>query len=161
MATSGRINEIPSDIRLVHYRTIKQVEKDHLIPAHMERTVKVFWGEAGTGKSRRAWEEAGVTVYPKDPCTKYWDGYKGEANVIIDEFRGEINISHILRWFDRYPVIVECKFGAVTLNATTIWITSNVDPRDWYPTANQATKNALLRRLEITHFNLPLMANAN
>jgi len=109
------------------------------------------------GKSRRAWEEASLDAYPKDPCTKFWDGYRGQKNVVIDEFRGDINVSHILRWFDRYPVNVECKFGAVTLSATTIWITSNVDPRDWYPDVNQDTKDALLRRLTITHFNRPLL----
>jgi len=137
---------------LQHYRTIKQIEKDHLRPIATEREVYVFWGAPGTGKSRRAWEEASLTAYPKDPCTKFWDGYQQHENVVIDEFRGEINISHILRWFDRYPVIVECKFGAVTFVAKRIWITSNMDPREWYPTLNEDTKNALLRRLTITHF---------
>lgn len=123
------------------------------------RTVRVFWGAPGSGKSRRAWDEAGLDAYPKDPCTKYWDGYQGGENVVIDEFRGDINISHILRWFDRYPVNVECKFGAVTLRATNIWITSNKDPREWYPDVNQDTKDALLRRLHITHFPGPLIRN--
>jgi len=152
-AKSGRIDDIPADVRLTHYRTIKQIEKDHLQPIAVERTIYVFWGAAGTGKSRRAWQEAGLDAYPKDPCTKFWDAYQGQENVVIDEFRGEINISHILRWFDRYPVNVECKFGATTLRAKKIWLTSNVDPREWYPTVNQDTKDALMRRLIITHFN--------
>lgn len=155
-AKKGKLEEIPADVRLQHYRTIKQIEKDHLQPIAIEREVFVFWGAPGTGKSRRAWEEAGISAYPKDPCTKYWDGYQAHEHVVIDEFRGEINISHILRWFDRYPVNVECKFGATTLQARKIWITSNMDPRDWYPTVNQDTKDALLRRLNITHFNRPL-----
>lgn len=152
-AKRGRLEDIPADIRLQHYRTIKQIEKDHLQPIAVEREVFVFWGAPGTGKSRRAWEEAGLDAYPKDPCTKYWDGYQNQEHVVIDEFRGEINISHILRWFDRYPVNVECKFGATTLRAKRVWITSNLDPREWYPTLNQDTQGALLRRLNITHFN--------
>jgi len=118
--------------------------------------VVVYWGRSGTGKSRKAWEEAGFDAYPKDPNTKFWDGYQSQENVVIDEFRGKIDISHMLRWLDRYPVIVECKFGATTLRATKIWITSNVDPRLWYPGLNQDSLEALLRRLTITHFNRPL-----
>lgn len=152
-AKKGDLVAIPADIRVRSYKVLKQIEKDHLKPIAMEREVIVYWGEAGTGKSRKAWEEATFDAYPKDPCTKYWDGYEGHPNVVIDEFRGDINISHILRWFDRYPVNVECKFGAVTLRASKIWITSNVDPREWYPDLNNATKDALLRRLKITHFN--------
>jgi len=151
-AKEGRLSDIPADVRLQHYRTIKQIEKDHLRPVAVEREIFVFWGAPGTGKSRRAWEEAGMEAYPKDPCTKFWDGYQAQENVVIDEFRGEINISHVLRWFDRYPVIVECKFGATTLRAKRIWITSNMDPRVWYPTLNEDTKNALMRRLTIVHF---------
>lgn len=75
--------------------------------------------------------------------------------MVIDEFRGEINISHMLRWLDRYPVIVEAKHGSVVLNAHTIYITSNLDPRFWYankPFIGQETIDALLRRMEITEF---------
>jgi len=151
-AKQGKLEEIPADIRVRNYRTLKQIEKDFLQPVAIEREVFVFWGAPGTGKSRRAWEEAGLSAFPKDPCTKFWDGYDGGPNVVIDEFRGDINISHILRWFDRYPVNVECKFGAVTLRAQRIWITSNVDPREWYPSVNEDSKNALLRRLNITYF---------
>jgi len=118
----------------------------------MEREVRVFWGPTGTGKSHRAWNEAGLGAYPKDPCTKFWDGYRGHEHVVIDEFRGQIGISHVLRWFDKYPVNVEAKHGADVLCARTIWITSNLDPRDWYPDIDRATTGALMRRLQITHF---------
>lgn len=127
----------------------------------MERTIHVFWGKTGSGKSRRAWEEAGkktrlltsgLDAYPKDPNTKFWDGYRGHSRVVIDEFRGSISISHILRWFDRYPVIVEIKGSATVFSASTIWITSNISPECWYPEIDEETKQALLRRLNITEF---------
>jgi len=41
----------------------------------------------------------------------------------------------------------------VSLNAETIYITSNLHPNDWYPDLDDETKAALLRRLNITHFN--------
>lgn len=118
----------------------------------MVRSCKVFWGATGTGKSRRAWEEASFSAYAKDPRTKFWDGYENQANVVLDEFRGGIDIAHLLRWLDRYPVRVEIKGASKPLNASLFWITSNLDPVDWYPEADVETKAALLRRLEITHF---------
>jgi len=143
---------IPSDVLIRHYPALKMIAKDFCVPVALERTVLVFWGPTGVGKSRRAWAEAGLDAYPKDPMSKYWDGYRGQENVVIDEFRGDISISHVLRWFDRYPVIVEAKHGALALKATKIWVTSNLSPLDWYRgKVGQETIDALMRRLEV-HF---------
>jgi len=153
LAKSGRLDDISGDIYVRHYSNLKRIAVDHMEAIGIERTVEVYWGATGTGKSRRAWDEAGLDAYPKDPRTKFWDGYRGQENVVIDEFRGAIDISHMLRWLDRYPVIVEVKGSSVVLKAKKIWITSNIDPRDWYPLLDNETKSALLRRLHITHFN--------
>lgn len=151
-ACSGDLSVIPPSVRVQSYRTLRTIGSDHSKAVGTERIVHVFWGRTGTGKSRRAWDEAGLEAYPKDPRTKFWDGYQGETNVIIDEFRGGIDIAHLLRWFDRYPVRVEIKGSSRPLAATNVWITSNLDPRRWYPEIDQETLDALLRRLNITHF---------
>jgi len=59
----------------------------------------------------------------------------------------------MLRWLDRYPCRVEIKGSSRPLDATKIWITSNLNPLDWYPELDVDTKEALLRRINITHFN--------
>jgi len=151
-AKTGDLAAIEPDVRFQHYRTIRVIRADFAKPVGMERTCFVFWGTTGTGKSRRAWAEAGMEAYPKDPRTKWWDGYLNHEHVVIDEFRGSIDIAHMLRWLDRYPVLVEIKGASVPLAAKKIWITSNLDPRRWYPDADQETVNALLRRLNITQF---------
>lgn len=119
----------------------------------MERTCHVYWGATGTGKSRRAWELAGMDAYSKDPRSKFWCGYFGQDKVVIDEFRGGIDVSHLLRWLDRYPVSVEIKGSSVPLAAREYYITSNLNPRQWYPDIDEETLNALLRRLNIIHFD--------
>lgn len=86
----------------------------------------------------------------------YRDGYRGQEHVVVDEFRGGIDISHMLRWLDRYPVLVEVKGSAAVLTAKKIWITSNLSPDDWYKDIDEETRLALRRRLLITHFNRPL-----
>jgi len=68
-----------------------------------------------------------------------------------------IDVAHLLRWTDRYPVRVEIKGSSRPLNATKIWITSNLDPRSWYPDLDYATTEALLRRLTITQFEDPYL----
>lgn len=122
----------------------------------MERSVVVYYGPTGTGKSRSAWAEAGLDAYPKDPRSKFWDGYQSHRNVVIDEYRGAIDISHLLRWFDRYPVLVEVKGSSVVLSADRIWITSNLHPDSWYPEIDPLTLAALKRRLVITEFAIPV-----
>lgn len=151
-AKEGRLDEIPAQVYVAHYRSLKQIEKDHLRPQALARIIYVYWGVTGAGKSLRAWTEAGFDSYPKDPCTKFWDGYSGHKNVVIDEFRGVISISHLLRWFDRYPVIVETKGGSTVFKAESIWVTSNLSPSEWYPQLDEETTRALLRRLTIVHF---------
>lgn len=152
-AKLGDVMGIPAHVRIQCYRTIRTIASDYDKPVPMERQCFVYWGRSGAGKSRRAWDEAGLDAYSKDPRTKFWDGYQAEQHVVIDEFRGGIDIAHMLRWLDRYPVRVEIKGSSRPLAASKIWITSNVDPRRWYPEIDQETLDALLRRLEITHFN--------
>lgn len=152
LAKSGDLESIPADVYVRSYNQLKRIAVDNLQPVGVEREVVVFWGRTGAGKSRRAWDEAGLQAYPKDPRTKFWDGYRGHEHVVIDEFRGGIDIAHLLRWFDRYPVIVEVKGSSTVLRAKKIWITSNLAPEHWYPICDQATKDALMRRINITHF---------
>jgi len=60
-ACSGELQAIPSDIRIRCYSTLKRIRADHLQPLAMVRSCTVLWGPTGTGKSRRAWEEAGIS----------------------------------------------------------------------------------------------------
>lgn len=147
-AKQGDFDSLPADIKLRSWCTLKRIAIDHVKAQAIEKEVVVLWGPTGTGKSRKAWSDAGLDAYPKDPMSKFWDGYNGQENVVIDEFRGGINISHVLRWLDRYPTIVEVKGASVCLKAKKIWITSNLDPRRWYDGLDKETLDALLRRFK-------------
>lgn len=151
-AKLGQLDSIPASVRVQSYGRLRQIAGDYDVPRAMVRQCVVFWGDTGTGKSRRAWEEAGLDAYSKDPRTKFWCGYSGQKHAVIDEFRGNLDVSHLLRWLDRYPVRVELKGSSRALNVEKFWITSNLNPRDWYPELDEETKKALLRRMDITHF---------
>ena len=151
-AIAGDFSSIPADVRIRSWFALRSIRAEFVLPVGMERTCHVYWGPTGAGKSRRAWEESGLDAYPKDPRTKFWCGYRGHEHVVVDEFRGGIDIAHILRWLDRYPVRVEIKGSSVPLCATRLWFTSNTHPSQWWPDLDVATLNAFYRRVEIVDF---------
>lgn len=152
-AKAGKLDDdcIPANVFVCNYASLKKIKMDYMRGEPLEKQVNVYWGPTGVGKSRRAWHEAGMDAYPKTPTTKFWDGYQGELNVVIDEFTGQIEITHLLRWLDRYPVLVETKGSGTPLRAKKIWITSNLSPEEWYSTAPQVQQEALWRRLNVCH----------
>lgn len=90
----------------------------------------------GSGKTRRSvWEAKGQPYYmlTKGNTGVWWDGYTGQEYVIIDEFKGWIPFTEILRILDGYPCFVDTKGGRRMLNATTIVLTSNFPIEEWYP----------------------------
>lgn len=159
-AINGQLERIDPSVRVHHYRSLRAIQGDFAKPVPMDRICYVYYGPTGTGKSFTAWSNAGESAYPKDPNTKWWSGYRNQRNCVIDEYRGSISISHLLRWLDRYPalfnprypVYVETKGSSLPLSVTTFYITSNLHPKDWYPDLDQLTYAALERRLIITHF---------
>nr|WAE43212.1 MAG: replication associated protein [Cressdnaviricota sp.] len=151
-AIAGDFESIDADIFVRYYGNLRRIHSDYARPLAIVRSCKAFIGTTGTGKSKLAWEEAGETAYIKNPTTKWWDGYQGQEHVIIDEFRGDINISHLLRWFDRYPVNLEIKGSSIPLSATKFWICSNLTPREWYPLVDEQSMDALMRRMELINF---------
>jgi len=142
------LDAIPSDIFVRYYSALRRISADYLKPTGIVKSVTVLYGQTGTGKSHRAWT-AFPDAYAKDPRTKWWSGYRGEASVIIDEFRGGIDISHLLRWLDKYPVQVETKGGSTALKVKQVVITSNLHPIRWYPDLDRDTTEALFRRMNI------------
>lgn len=155
-AKSGRWADVPPDILVRYYGNLRRISADFSEVHGNEKHVSVYWGATGTGKSRRAWTEY-PDAYSKDPLTKFWCGYQAQQTVIIDEFRGVISIAHMLRWLDRYPVRVEVKGSSVGLAATRIIITSNLDPRNWYPDLDAETLAALMRRFTVVEHFVNLM----
>lgn len=151
-AQSGQFDRIPADVRVTSYRTLRTIKQDYASTIPMVRRAMVYWGPTATGKSQDAWREAGMGAYAKDPRSKFWDGYSGHSNVVIDEFRGGIDAAHILRWLDRYPVRVDPKGSSTPLVATCFWFTSNLPPWKWWPELDADTYNALERRLEIVEY---------
>jgi hypothetical protein len=120
-----------------------------------ETDVICYWGDTRTGKSRAARAEtkaAGLTLYNK-PGGMYWDGYKGEDVVLVDDFRGNCTIEEFLTATDRYHVQVPFKGGFHNLTAKKMIYTSNLHPKEWWPKANERSLAAIMARFSmVKHF---------
>lgn len=111
-----------------------------------------YWRATGTGKSRRASEEASLLFgssvsWLADPTLQWFDPYAGDEAVIVDDFTGVPAIELLLRLLDRYPMQVPIKGGFVEWRPFQLWITSNFSPENLYGTHVQWS--ALHRRLDL------------
>lgn len=115
-----------------------------------EQEVFVLYGDAGTGKSRYVFENF-PEVFPvalgRAGGQLWWDGYDGESTIIIDDFHGEIPLVEFKRILDRHKMRVPVKGGFVPACWNTIFITSNMQPIDWYATPEPQDRQAIARRI--------------
>ncbi len=97
-------------------------------------TVTVLVGPTRCGKTRYVYDAHTAEELYSMPITDglWFDGYAGQEAVLIDEFTGNMRLERFLQLIDRYAVRVACKGGFLLWNPRWIYITSNIDPREWY-----------------------------
>jgi len=110
-----------------------------------------FYGPPGSGKSLEARRRA-PDAYIKNPNTKWWDGYDGQDDVIIDDF-DKYQVSQggdMKRWMDIYPFQGEQKGSQVMMRPKRIFVTSNYSPSEIWD--DVVTVNAINRRVNLERF---------
>jgi len=129
-AKVGNLDEIPADIRFRYYRTVKEICKDHMVkPPDLDVMDNYWiWGPPGSGKSMSARQRFPGAYFKL--TNKWWDGYQGEENVIIDDVEKDHSClgHHFKIWGDRYSFLAETKGGACHIRPKRIIITSNYCP---------------------------------
>lgn len=142
---------------LLYNRNIRDYIILHHRPRDWKMEVYVFWGDPGTGKTRKVFEyckgERIFSVSPPNGDTVWWDGYDGETIILIDDFYGWLKWSFLLQLLDRYQFMVPIKGGFKCFMSKRIYFTSNVHPDHWYNYSEKIRKDALFRRItKITEF---------
>lgn len=140
---------------LRYSRSINHARLLYSTPRNWVVNVVVYWGQTGTGKTRSVFDHVdsleNLYVHPGGP---WFDGYDGNEVALFDDFTGScFKIGYLLKLLDRYPMRVPVKGGFVNWAPKEIFITSNMDPNDWYPGALNEHRLALRRRIsECKHF---------
>jgi len=127
--------------------------KNALTPERRWKTyIHVLIGKTGTGKTRAVFDVHPM-VWTKPPGGWY-DGYEGQEYILIDDFDGkDIEFRFILQLLDRYPLQVPVKCSFRNWVPKKIFITSNLEIKDWYHRDNEELLEPLLRRVSHTwHF---------
>lgn len=141
----------------VNYQQLKYVENmSKYVPTPVifkKKYVQWYWGDTGTGKTRAAVDFFKGDCYISNKNLQWWEGYYGQKNVIIDDFRGDFCTFHeLLRILDGYNYRVEVKGASVPLLAENIIITCPFPPEHSFVTIENYDQ--LLRRIsEIKHFS--------
>lgn len=123
-----------------------------------KRYIIILWGDPGTGKTRTARDyDAECYMYPPPQNNgSYALNYRGEKTVCIDDFYSWLPVHFMMRLCDRYKLYVNTQGQNVEWKAERIYITSNDDPRTWWPNADAIRKKAFFRRVdEVIHKVVP------
>lgn len=152
LAKQGRIEEISEPLRTRFFNTYKRIQAEYQVqpPSQPELDFHWYYGPSGAGKSLKARQD-NPSHFLKLP-NKWWDGYKGQPCVIIDEWSPSHSVlaDHLKRWADHHPFAAEIKGGTVCIRPPRIIITSNYSIDECFPGEENAP---LRRRFKTTHFN--------
>lgn len=143
-------------------RTVAGFQEDEARKFRLSLRTYVFWGPTGTGKSRRVYHmhnanDIYVVTEPRPGAQMWFDGYIGQPVILLDDFYGSgISLEMMLRLLDIYPLQLQVKGGSTWALWTTVYITSNLEPKWWWVGQNHAESKweALFRRLHYV-VNIP------
>jgi len=120
-----------------------------------------FWGPKGSGKSKFAhsFKELNLgTIYSKSLSkgdSKWWDGYKQEDIVLLEEYRAQLDFYELLLMTDRYEHKVSIRGNdPLQFNSKIVIITSPLNPKELFEGYNNSSDNIaqLLRRFKVFEF---------
>lgn len=115
-----------------------------------------YHGPTGAGKSHRAFDNYHPDTHYVKECgegdSKWWDGYKGQEVVILDDFRGGMPYGELLSLCDKCPKKVSrrCR-EPVPFLAKRIIVTSSKPPEALYSNCDGNAHAQLYRRFEVFH----------
>lgn len=101
-------------------------------------------GPPGTGKTHEVFQMWGDDLYIKAQ-NKWWDGYTGQATVLLDDLDTPVLGHHLKRWMDKWAATGEIKGGTVPLIYKRFVVTSNYRPGQMW-IEDQMMAQAIRRR---------------
>ena len=131
----------------VHESVMRRIYEERFPKiATRQKQVVCFWGPSDTGKTYVTRGIIGERDYYRTFSGKWFDQYDYEDILWIDDMEpGRFTRDFFLQLLDPGFVRAEIKGGTTLLVANLIIITSNYDPRTWFPMGEVA----VLRRMDV------------
>lgn len=154
-AKSGNLDDVEAKTRVVHYRTLKQIESDYAVRAPDLDDVCGLWfyGPPGCGKSHHA-RSINQDYYIK-PANKWWDGFSPSRHPVVlleDLDHSTAFLGHYLKlWADKWSFAAEKKGSTMQIRPKQIVVTSNYSIEELWG-SDQSMCMALKRRFKVTRF---------
>jgi len=151
----GDLDAVDDQIFVTQFSNIQKIA-NHYAPSHpsLDAPCGVWlYGVPGSGKTHWATTKYGAFYYKL--CNKWWDGYKGEETVLIDD----IDPSHVYmgqflkHWADKYAFRGETKGGGGMYRPKTVIVTSNYSIEECFP--DMQGLKAFKRRFKVWYFPYP------
>ena len=115
--------------------------------------VIVLFGDTGTGKTKYIYDNYSavdicrVTDYGKNGNMKF-DAYHGQKVLVFEEFHCDIKINNMLNYLDIYPLMLPARYNDRVACFDKVFITTNMNPEDFYLHETKATREAFFRRID-------------
>lgn len=115
----------------------------------LERPVQVLilWGPTGTGKTHRIMH-AYPDIYSVKPGRDPWGTYRGEAQILFDEFDFEKwSLQDMNRYLDKWRCLLDARYQDRYAVWELVAICANSPPNCWWPMAAPLLMDAFRRRI--------------
>ncbi len=146
------------DIQDAHYGTwcrYRGAFREHMQDVLYERTrgfrdvkVSIYVGPTGCGKTTAACTGDYFLMHGSN--LKWWEEYKGQKKLVIDEYDNQIPITQLLQLCDGWQTYLQIKGGHTYAQWNEVVITTNIDVI--HPQAKQEHRDALNRRVDNVKF---------
>lgn len=136
-ATDLELWDTQPNMYLRYQRMLNNIRSLKEVKRNWKTEVIFLYGPPGTGKTngphgvRRLAPDA---YFHNVAMGSWFENYKGEEEVILDEFCGWVPFHVLLQMMDEGPCKLQgkCLSGGVNWIAKKLYITSNQSPREWY-----------------------------
>lgn len=160
LSLTKRVDDIVVENPMLYHQYGRTLERLEIIAMRKlwrkeMTTCDWYWGGTGVGKSHTAfmdYDPEKVYVWTDD--RGWWNGYRQQEIVVINEFRGEISFQMLLQLVDKWPFNVTVRnIGPVPFISKKIIITSCSPPDQVYKRScdDHDKFDQLMRRINVVH----------
>lgn len=136
-----------------HHKAIDTYFELTVRPRTFKPEVVWVYGPTGVGKSYMFWEkypypQGYPLMIPDKPGDTVWfEHYKGQKAMLLDDFGGEISFKKMLRLLDSYPLMTQVKGTSTHIRSPVMYITSDKHPLEIEWGGYVGDKAQLIRRI--------------